>query len=271
MQLKNNYYWFESALTDDQCDHIIDLGEIEMKNAKARGDSIDALTFDKKDKSSMLKSGLHKDELVMQGNSTINEIKNKEKIFVRDTHISWLNDNEIYSWINPYIHGANSNADWNFQWDYAESLQFTKYGKDQFYGWHADTLPKKPPLWDGKNPPNGEDYDEVIENNETVCIPKGGWELKENRKKWSRDPNQANKIRKLSVTINLTNPKDYKGGNLKFDYGPHANKSRFHTCKEIRPRGSIIVFPSEIYHQVTPVTYGTRYSLVVWCLGRPWR
>jgi PKHD-type hydroxylase len=80
----------------------------------------------------------------------------------------------------------------------------------------------------------------------------------------------VNKIRKLSVTINLNEPNDYEGGNLKFDFGPHASE-RYHECVEIRPRGSIIVFPSHIYHQVTPVTKGTRYSLVLWCLGYPFK
>ena len=42
-------------------------------------------------------------------------------------------------------------------------------------------------------------------------------------------------------------------------------------CEEIRPKGSIIVFPSFLYHQVTPITKGTRYSLVMWVLGRPWQ
>jgi len=42
-------------------------------------------------------------------------------------------------------------------------------------------------------------------------------------------------------------------------------------CQEIKPKGSIIVFPSHIYHQVKPVTEGTRYSLVIWCLGKPFR
>ena len=79
------------------------------------------------------------------------------------------------------------------------------------------------------------------------------------------------KVRKLSMTINLTTPDQYKGGNLKFDFGPHAGRGRFKTCQEIRPQGSIIVFPSFIQHQVTPVTSGTRYSLVVWSLGKPFR
>ena len=43
------------------------------------------------------------------------------------------------------------------------------------------------------------------------------------------------------------------------------------TNKEIRPRGSIVVFPSFVWHRVKPVTSGTRYSLVIWNLGYPWR
>ena len=78
------------------------------------------------------------------------------------------------------------------------------------------------------------------------------------------------------MTFNLTNADEYEGGNLKFDFGPHASvgagfNKRFHECEEIRPKGSIIVFPSYMHHQVTPVTKGTRYSLVMWSLGKPFR
>jgi PKHD-type hydroxylase len=76
------------------------------------------------------------------------------------------------------------------------------------------------------------------------------------------------KIRKISLTINLNTPGEYDGGDLKFDFGEHADE-RFYTCEEIRPQGSVIVFPSFMPHCVTPVTRGTRYSLVLWCLGRP--
>ena len=41
--------------------------------------------------------------------------------------------------------------------------------------------------------------------------------------------------------------------------------------KEPNPKGSIIVFPSYVLHQVKPVTAGLRYSLVVWTLGYPFR
>ena len=42
-------------------------------------------------------------------------------------------------------------------------------------------------------------------------------------------------------------------------------------AKEILPKGSIIVFPSFVWHRVTPVTKGERYSLIMWNLGQPWR
>jgi PKHD-type hydroxylase len=37
------------------------------------------------------------------------------------------------------------------------------------------------------------------------------------------------------------------------------------------PKGSIIVFPSFVWHRVKPVTKGTRYSLVMWNLGYPFK
>jgi len=42
-------------------------------------------------------------------------------------------------------------------------------------------------------------------------------------------------------------------------------------AKEILSKGSIIVFPSFLWHRVKPVTKGTRYSLVVWNLGYPFK
>jgi hypothetical protein len=33
-------------------------------------------------------------------------------------------------------------AGWNFNWDWSESCQFTKYNKGQFYDWHCDSWDK---------------------------------------------------------------------------------------------------------------------------------
>jgi len=282
MILENDYYFFKSALTDDQCDEIIMRGERQMKAAQERGESIDATTFGRNDKAGLIEAGADEAELTAQGSMTNQQLKKKgllradkdkkDTTFIRDTHISWMNDPDIYSWLHPFLQRANHDAGWNFDWNWSESLQFTKYGKHQFYGWHPDAGAKpNAPFWDVRNPPKGYEYIEKVENGETVRYPKDNGDGKKHNEKWIFNPNYAGKIRKLSMTVNLTDPKNYKGGNLKFDFGPHAARGRYHTCTEIRPRGSIIVFPSDRYHQVTPITSGTRYSLVMWTLGAPWK
>ena len=70
--------------------------------------------------------------------------------------------------------------------------------------------------------------------------------------------------RKLSVTVQLSNPDDYKGGEFQFWYG---NKDP--QIPSIQSQGSILVFESHLWHQITPVTEGVRYSLVTWILGPP--
>ena len=84
------------------------------------------------------------------------------------------------------------------------------------------------------------------------------------------NPRMVGKTRKIRVTISLNDYREYSGGKLRFDLGPHR-PDRYHTCNEIKQKGSVVVFPSHIHHQVTPVTKGTRYSLVCWNLGAPFR
>jgi len=72
--------------------------------------------------------------------------------------------------------------------------------------------------------------------------------------------------RKLSGVIQLSNPKDYVGGQLEITEGVTPfNKD------DINQQGSIIYFPSMFRHKVTPVTKGTRYSIAVWFDGPKWR
>ncbi len=82
------------------------------------------------------------------------------------------------------------------------------------------------------------------------------------------DLDENNRMRKISMTINLSDPSDYEGGVLEFDYRNRTDRSDcIVPCKEIMAKGSIAVFPSFVFHRVTPVTKGTRYSLVVWNKG----
>ncbi len=66
--------------------------------------------------------------------------------------------------------------------------------------------------------------------------------------------------RKLSLVLQLTDPSQYEGGNLQIMTGGEAQTVR-------KQRGLIVVFPSYILHQVTPVTSGNRQSLVAWITG----
>jgi predicted 2-oxoglutarate/Fe(II)-dependent dioxygenase YbiX len=67
-------------------------------------------------------------------------------------------------------------------------------------------------------------------------------------------------IRKLSCIVMLSSPCDYTGGGLVF-YGNAQGQNRFRLQTK---KGALIVFPSDMYHEVTPIISGTRLSLVMW-------
>jgi PKHD-type hydroxylase len=80
---------------------------------------------------------------------------------------------------------------------------------------------------------------------------------------WHKDENffvrRKNYHRKVSVVAFLSDPKTYTGGDfLMLMKGEQKIEASL---------GSIICFPSEIVHKVTPVTEGVRYSLVLWANG----
>ena len=81
----------------------------------------------------------------------------------------------------------------------------------------------------------------------------------------------AGTIRKLSATVSLSDPNDYDGGYLEFDFKEKKNSQNSYKCMEVLPRGSIVVFPSYIWHRISPLTRGTRHSLVQWNSGPPFK
>ena len=66
--------------------------------------------------------------------------------------------------------------------------------------------------------------------------------------------------RKLSLTVQLSDEDSYEGGDLIFYNGSIKDKSP-------RGKGSVIVFDSRLFHEITPVIKGTRHSLVKWYHG----
>ena len=211
MNLQNYYYYFQSALTPRFCDELVKYGKLQQEQI--------ALTGGQTEKVNKGKPLDDKDIL---------DLKKK-----RDSNIAWLNDRWIYKEIQPFIHQANRLANWNFDWDFSESCQFTKYGPGQHYGAHCDS-------WENvyANPENKDTH---------------------------------GKIRKLSVTCSLSDPSEYEGGELEFQFRNQDDPTPKKKCVEILPRGSICVFPSFVWHEVRPVTKGIRYSLVIWNLGYPFK
>jgi PKHD-type hydroxylase len=71
-------------------------------------------------------------------------------------------------------------------------------------------------------------------------------------------------VRKLSISIQLTNPEEYDGGELYLydeDKGTLMDKTQ----------GTLILFPSYVLHEVMPVTKGERNSLVTWVTGKQFK
>lgn len=66
--------------------------------------------------------------------------------------------------------------------------------------------------------------------------------------------------RKLSFSIQLSEFDSYTGGDLNL----YISENVLSFSRKI---GSIIFFPSFLLHEVTPVTLGTRFSLVGWIWG----
>ena len=294
MQTSNKYMFYKSAINEKTCKQIIAYGLSKMQVDENAGVSKIASTFDGKEKGGVSIKGKKTSSKVMAAGMTKISMKKKgidvSKAYVRDSHISWLSDKWIYDLFHPYVNHANQHSGWKWQWDFSENFQFTVYHghpkQGQFYGWHADGQSDwlgayKPALNVGtREKPDyrkveRDDKGEIKRDGKGKPIPmKDKVPMRPKTKLlapgYSENENMWDKVRKLSMTVNLTDPKNYAGGNLKFDFGHHHHK-RFHVCQEIRPRGSIIIFPSYTHHCVTPVTRGTRYSLVLWSLGKPWK
>lgn len=262
MILKYNYWYFVSAIPEHVCDQIVELGLQQMIEEKEKfGEEVLlGSTGGWKQKQKGLKT-------IPVNNKTTTELIDEgvdfNNVHLRDSHVTFLNNSSLYDIIWPYVNKANEMAGWNFQWDYTEEMQFTKYGVNQFYGWHTDSSDEPYKRFDP-------DKDPIHKNPDgTTFLNMYGETVPEDHNA-TLNEKMIGKIRKLSVTVSLNDPKEYEGGNLQFDLGPHR-PDRYYTCTEIRPKGSIVVFPSHVHHQVTPVTSGIRYSLVCWNLGAPFK
>ena len=169
---------------------------------------------------------------------------------IRQSQVKWLEHEHLaqnfHSKLARGIKHASGDKDWDWDFTHFESFQYTNYRhkpdkrRGDFYTWHTDSAGTKTQYPDGS-------------------------------------------IRKLSCTIQLSDPDEYEGGkfqwlepngqydsmkkgslNLNMD---ESIRTLPFSCQAL---GSMCLFPSFLYHQVTPVTRGTRVSIVGWYNGPPW-
>lgn len=166
----------------------------------------------------------------------------------RSSTVSWLTEEQankhdinlegMYSNLNSVMGEAAQNAGWG-EWviNNVQPYQYTCYGPGDHYDWHPDTFSDPMP---------------------------------------ETDPN-AGMIRKLSFTLLLSDQDDYEGGGLLIEdhqrSGPDELWNRItnmNVVPEYTQKGTMIVFPSHLWHKVLPIKRGIRKSLVGWFMGPPW-
>jgi PKHD-type hydroxylase len=80
---------------------------------------------------------------------------------------------------------------------------------------------------------------------------------------WHIDRGAGIPVRKLSFSLQLSQPSDYEGGELQIMDGAEIPMPK--------TRGSLIIFPSYVLHRVTPVIRGQRHAIVGWITGEQFR
>lgn len=83
---------------------------------------------------------------------------------------------------------------------------------------------------------------------------------------WHQDvgPGTAS-LRKVSITVQLSEADEYEGGDLEFSKGGNG------VITAPRGAGCTVIFPSYMLHRVSKVTKGTRRSFVLWLGGEHYK
>jgi len=82
---------------------------------------------------------------------------------------------------------------------------------------------------------------------------------------------ESNKTRKLSLSLMLTDPDTFTGGEFQFYNGGRPFKDDEQMKNNLKAQGTIIVFDARDFHRVSPITTGVRHSIVCWATGVPFK
>ena len=162
--------------------------------------------------------------------------------FVRNSQNTWIPTSHWMSgWLWYYVSKINRS---NFLYDITDidggTLQYAHYREGQYYNWHSDTAL------------------------ETYHKPQSNFDSSANR--GNEELIQVGEYtRKLSFTLQLSEPTDYRGGEVEF---LDSEGQRFLAPKQ---RGTMIVFDARTRHRVRKVKEGLRKSIVGWGVGPRWK
>lgn len=123
------------------------------------------------------------------------------------------------------------------QWIYDRMLAALKNSNDNIFNFSISSLQEQIQLGCYRGHENGKYNRHVDMGGENFCS-----------------------CRKLSISVLLSDPTSYKGGDL-----------IIRNMTAPRKKGSACVFASFTEHEVKDVTEGERYSLVLWVYGPPFR
>ena len=170
----------------------------------------------------------------LMGDSVDLQIRNSGNTWISTSH--WIG-----GWLWYYVSKMNRE---NFLYDIVDidsgTLQYTHYSEGQFYNWHSDA------------------------DLETFMKPQIRYSSG-NNKAQDQTLLSGEYIRKLSFTLQLSDPTDYRGGEVEF---LDSEGKRFLAPKQ---RGTMIVFDSRTRHRVRKVKSGLRKSIVGWVVGPRWK
>jgi len=172
---------------------------------------------------------------------------------IRNSGVAWIDgSNWVAGFIWYYIMKANHE---NFRYDIegidSNELQYTEYQKGEYYDWHIDDDINRCLI-------NDRLLTSSDNHGENLAILAGEY------------------VRKLSFTIQLSDPEDYEGGELEFKVNNYGSNKRgdFNLEESFfapNRKGTMIIFDSRTEHRVNVVKSGVRKSLVGWIVGPRWK
>ena len=171
----------------------------------------------------------------IMGNVEALDKRNSKNAWVPTTH--WLGGLMWY-----YFNKANKEF---FHYDLecidGEAMQYTQYQLDQYYDWHQD------------------------EGIASFYKPQASGSRGDERIVQDFINYSAERVRKLSCSLQLSHEDDYEGG------GTQVRDVDNSMITIPKGRGSLFFFDSRMQHRAMTVTKGLRKSLIIWAVGPRWK